>query len=74
MDASAVGIARAWAQVLSLARDADSPGMHDQFRCHWEFARVVAPDKPSWNLEPWRPAVGYARTVAARCNPGGPET
>ncbi|MEC3956600.1 DUF2599 domain-containing protein [Nocardia sp. CDC153] len=64
---------RAWQEVLTDAPDADTPGMYDQFRCHWEWARVVAPDKPSWNLEPWRPAVGYDATVVAMCNPGGPE-
>ncbi|MFJ4654046.1 DUF2599 domain-containing protein [Nocardia sp. NPDC088792] len=64
---------RAWQEVLTDAPDADTPGMYDQFKCHWEYARVVQPDKPSWNLEPWRPAVGYQATVAALCNPGGPE-
>ncbi|APA98840.1 DUF2599 domain-containing protein [Nocardia seriolae] len=64
---------RAWQEVLTAAPDADTPGMYDQFRCHWEWARVVAPDKTSWNIEPWRPAVGYDATVAAMCNPGGPE-
>ncbi|PXX70707.1 uncharacterized protein DUF2599 [Nocardia tenerifensis] len=64
---------RAWQEVIAQAPDADAPGMHDQFRCHWIWARLVEPDKPSWNLEPWRPAVGYPATVEARCNPGGPE-
>ncbi|WP_040796313.1 DUF2599 domain-containing protein [Nocardia higoensis] len=64
---------RAWAEVRSYSPDADSPGMYDQFVCHWHWARLVQPDKPSWNLEPWRPAVGYEGTVAASCNPGGPE-
>lgn len=64
---------RAWAEVLAAAPDADTPGMRDQFLCHWEWARVVAPNKVSWNLEPWRPAVGYQETVNALCNPGGPE-
>ncbi|MTE16354.1 DUF2599 domain-containing protein [Nocardia sp. CT2-14] len=64
---------RAWQEVLALAPDADTPGMYDQFRCHWVWARAVAPDKTSWNIEPWRPAVGYDATVAAMCNPGGPE-
>ncbi|WP_327139115.1 DUF2599 domain-containing protein [Nocardia sp. NBC_01327] len=64
---------RAWQEVLVDAPDADSPGMRDQFMCHWDFARIVAPNKPSWNLEPWRPAVGYQETVNALCNPGGPE-
>jgi hypothetical protein len=64
---------RAWHEVLTFARDAGTPGMYDQFTCHWEWARVVAPNKPSWNLEPWRPAVGYEATVQALCNPGGPD-
>ncbi|WP_282778648.1 MULTISPECIES: DUF2599 domain-containing protein [unclassified Nocardia] len=64
---------RAWREILTLSPDADTPGMWDQFRCHWEWARLVNPDKPSWNLEPWRPAVGYQETVNALCNPGGPE-
>jgi hypothetical protein len=63
----------AWREVLVLDADADAPGMRDQFVCHWVWARMVAPDKPSWNLEPWRPDVGYQATVAANCNPGGPE-
>ncbi|WP_063821054.1 DUF2599 domain-containing protein [Nocardia araoensis] len=64
---------RAWQEVVADSADADAPGMHDQFVCHWAWARLVQPDKPSWNLEPWRPAVGYQATVEARCNPGGPE-
>ncbi|MCX4091677.1 DUF2599 domain-containing protein [Nocardia sp. alder85J] len=64
---------RAWGEVLTMAPDADTPGMYDQFTCHWQWARLAAPSKPSWNLEPWRPAVGYEATVAASCNPGGPD-
>ena len=64
---------RAWAEVLADAPNAATPGMHDQFLCHWNFARVVDPTKVSWNLEPWRPAVGYRATVSALCNPGGSE-
>lgn len=64
---------RAWAEIVAAAPTADSRGMRDQFRCHWEWARLVAPGKPSWNLEPWRPDVGYPATVEATCNPGGPE-
>ena len=66
--------AEAWSEVLRLAPDADQPGMRDQFDCHWTYARLVAPDKPSWNLEPWRPVVSADQLVQARCNPGGPET
>jgi hypothetical protein len=64
---------RAWSEILVDAPNADTPGMYDQFLCHWNFARVVDPAKTSWNLEPWRAAVGYSATVAAACNPGGAE-
>lgn len=40
-------------------------GMKDQFHCHNDFASAKRP----WNLEPWRPDVGYLATVAAGCNP-----
>jgi hypothetical protein len=54
---------------MGLEPDADQPNMRDQFRCHVEFARIAEPDKPSWNLELWRPDVGYLATVLAQCNP-----
>lgn len=53
-----------WAAV-SAQPDADTPSMHDQLRCH----RIFAPDKATWNLEPWRPKVDWATLVADRCNP-----
>ena len=65
--------ASAWLEVLRAAPGADSPSMREQFFCHWDFARVVEPDKPSWNLEAWRPEVSYAVMTQAACNPGGPE-
>lgn len=64
---------RAWQEIRTADPAADTPGMWDQFRCHWDWARLIAPDKPTWNLEPWRPPVGYDATVDAACNPGGPE-
>ena len=64
----------AWSEVVRLAPDADQPGMRAQFDCHWTFARLVQPDKPSWNIEPWRPVVSESQMVDARCNPGGPES
>ncbi|MCM3895261.1 MULTISPECIES: DUF2599 domain-containing protein [Gordonia] len=63
----------AWREVLALAPDADTPGMKAQFVCHWNFARAVDPNKPSWNLEPQRPVVDDSTMIATRCNPGGPE-
>lgn len=60
----------AWNEVLALAPDGDTPGMRMQFDCHWSFARLVEPDKPSWNLEPGRPVVTEQEMIAARCNPG----
>jgi Protein of unknown function (DUF2599) len=63
----------AWAEVLALSPDADTPGMRAQFLCHWQFAELVQPGKTSWNLEPWRPVVDDAEMFASGCNPGGPE-
>jgi hypothetical protein len=63
----------AWGEVLALSPDADTPGMHAQFLCHWQFAELAQPGKISWNLEPWRPVVDDAEMVASGCNPGGPE-
>ena len=63
----------AWAEVLTMSPQADSPGMRAQFLCHWQFAELAAPGKVSWNLEPWRPVVDDAEMVASNCNPGGPE-
>ncbi len=63
----------AWAEVLAVSPDADTPGMRAQFLCHWQFAEFAQPGKTSWNLEPWRPVVDDAHMVASGCNPGGPE-
>lgn len=60
----------AWSEVLKLDPSADSPGMRAQFDCHWTFARLVDPDKASWNLEPRRPVVTTDEMISARCNPG----
>jgi len=40
----------------------------DQLVCHMSN---VALWKNPWNLESWRPDVGYTKTVLAMCNPGG---
>jgi Protein of unknown function (DUF2599) len=63
----------AWSEVLALAPNADTPGMREQFRCHWELAELGQPGKASWNLEPWRPVVDAATMVGSGCNPGGSE-
>nr|WP_223249296.1 DUF2599 domain-containing protein [Williamsia marianensis] len=62
-----------WAEVVGLDPTADTPGMRDQYACHWRFARIVDPDKTSWNLEPWRPVVTESEMISTRCNPGGAE-
>ncbi|GAB3158919.1 hypothetical protein GCM10027059_04420 [Myceligenerans halotolerans] len=53
------------AQLAAAEPEADSDTMRDQLACH----HLGAPDKASWNLEPWRPDVGMFGTIAARCNP-----
>ncbi len=65
--------ATAWREVLEITPDADTPGMWEQFLCHWTWARILEPDKATWNVEPWRPVVDDARMIAEGCNPGGPE-
>ncbi|PZE34303.1 DUF2599 domain-containing protein [Curtobacterium sp. MCPF17_031] len=37
----------------------------DQLVCHWANAW----NKTPWNLDAWRPDVGYTKTVIALCNP-----
>lgn len=59
------GYALGWADVVRLEPGADTSVMEKQFRCH----QLGAPDKATWNLEPWRPDVSYLAYVAARCNP-----
>lgn len=56
----------AWEEIARLTPRADRPGMRDQYACHVRFV----PTKEEFHLEPWRPAVGYPRTVAQGCNPG----
>ena len=65
--------AQAWQEVLAATPDAGTPGMYEQFHCHWQYAELVQPGKTSWNLEPWRPVVDDTVMVLTRCNPGGPE-
>jgi hypothetical protein len=42
-------------------------GMRDQLICHVQFAFWRA----TFNLDEWRPDVGYLQTVNSSCNPGG---
>ena len=63
----------AWSEVLAMAPDAGTPGMREQFLCHWEVAEVLQPGKTSWNLEPWRPVVDDTTMIGSGCNPGGSE-
>lgn len=63
----------AWREVLTLAPDANTPGMRAQFICHWNFAELAHPGKTSWDLEPWRPDVDDSDMLLAGCNPGGAE-
>lgn len=63
--AGSAGADATWSQLVAEVPDADQPGMHDQLVCH----ALGAPDKATWNLEPWRPDVGLLAVLAARCNP-----
>ncbi|BDZ41566.1 hypothetical protein GCM10025865_08650 [Paraoerskovia sediminicola] len=63
--AGVAGLDATWAAVVAAQPDADTPGMRDQLECH----ALGAPDKATWNLEPWRPDVGLVEVALARCNP-----
>ncbi len=52
-------------QLVAAEPDAGSTTMDDQLVCH----AVGAPEKATWNLEPWRPEVGLILTATAQCNP-----
>ncbi|WP_051681976.1 DUF2599 domain-containing protein [Cellulomonas sp. HZM] len=54
-----------WQQLVDLEPSAESPSMHDQLLCH----ELGAPDKATWNLEPWRPEVDALEMLRTRCNP-----
>ncbi len=65
--AGQAGVDVAWAELVAADPEVDTSTMRDQLECH----AIGAPDKPTWNLEPWRPDVGLLATMAARCNPTG---
>ncbi len=57
---------RALASELRLAvPESDSASMQAQLWCHV----LGAPDKASWNIEPWRPEVPTSTMLLTRCNP-----
>ncbi|GIG37032.1 DUF2599 domain-containing protein [Cellulomonas pakistanensis] len=53
------------AALVAAEPEADGQNVRDQLTCHL----IGAPDKATWNLEPWRPDVGLLETIAALCNP-----
>ncbi|WP_216077727.1 DUF2599 domain-containing protein [Isoptericola sediminis] len=63
--AGVAGVELVRAELAAADPEADTATMHDQLRCH----ALGAPDKDTWNLEPWRPDVGLVAVLAARCNP-----
>jgi Protein of unknown function (DUF2599) len=54
-----------WTELVAAVPEADTAVMRDQLTCH----AFGAPDKETWNLEPWRPDVGLFGVLAAACNP-----
>jgi len=59
------GAEATWSALVVEHPATNMPGMRDQLLCH----ALGVPDKPTWNLEPWRPDVGLVATLAASCNP-----
>ena len=66
-----------WSELLSKYKSVgrgikyNLTGMRDQLICHQQVVAVYSPTKATWNIDEWRPSVGYAQTVNSRCNPGG---
>ncbi|UZN02603.1 DUF2599 domain-containing protein [Cellulomonas sp. S1-8] len=52
-------------QVAQTVPEAASASMQAQLWCHV----LGAPDKASWDVEPWRPEVSTATMLLTRCNP-----
>ncbi|GIG21554.1 hypothetical protein Cch01nite_22780 [Cellulomonas chitinilytica] len=52
-------------QLVAAEPEAGTATMQAQLGCH----ELGAPDKETWNLEPWRPDVGPLDMLGARCNP-----
>ncbi len=63
--AGEAGVELLAAELGAAEPEAQSTTMLDQLTCH----AIGAPDKATWNLEPWRPDVGLMSVLAARCNP-----
>ncbi|WP_240916290.1 DUF2599 domain-containing protein [Sanguibacter sp. HDW7] len=53
------------AELAAVGPEARTTVVDHQLRCH----ALGAPDKDTWNLEPWRPEVDYLAYLLARCNP-----
>lgn len=66
----AAHIGNAWNKLLPKHKNdknwKNTNGMLDQYLCHAQWASGM---KTPWNIEPWRPDVSYAATVAKACNP-----
>ncbi|NEW08591.1 DUF2599 domain-containing protein [Paenibacillus sp. SYP-B3998] len=67
---AAIRSADAWSKVVAVhsgsSNWSNAGGLEDQFSCHVGSAQYKNP----WNIEPSRPDVSYAETVANLCNPG----
>ena len=46
--------------------------MQTQFYCHWDAARLYAPNKPSWNVDFERPNASELTYINYGCKSGGP--
>ncbi|WP_423842333.1 DUF2599 domain-containing protein [Actinomyces naeslundii] len=48
--------------------DPDTSSMFNQFKCHWDWARVWTPFKTSWNLDTKIPDKDYWDFATHKCN------
>jgi Protein of unknown function (DUF2599) len=60
-----------YSKYRNLGLNTNLQGMRDQYICHVQIVSVRAPNRPTWNLDEWRPNVGYVQTINSSCNPGG---
>jgi hypothetical protein len=50
----------------------DTPSMRAQFYCHWDAARLYAPNKPSWDVDFERPIASELTYIKYGCKSDGP--
>lgn len=71
--ASSIARGYAWKETLAKTKrkgwpNPNTASMRNQFYCHFDFVRIRAPRKVSWNLDSKLPNRGYAGFIKKGCN------